>query len=403
MSKLSSNDDELRLNDLSRVISEKENEMKNIEALYTNLFAAGQISNEEVAKYQDKLNEMLTTISNLQAEKNALVRAKKESKRRSRGDEASAKAGELESTDPPKKRRGRGAEASAKAGELESTDPPKKRRSRGVKPSAKAGKRRDRDAKEPESTGLVAKRQRKYTVSEKVVEAAHNWVAERREDRIHARGGSTVPEDIHSLIMNPNRVVKINGKDTGKKAKDIVQDIPNNVKGFILKLGENEENIAILAQFLSIEKSNLMSDLTRHEFELFDPDTRKTYLDSMKSDCNEFKRLKKKGYLIWRHKVFWKGATEEELRGIVYKKANTIRRRQAESDMEWPANFSLTTQPWYVTGEGKTTSMRVCRELSCNKKQEGRSYYNCCKFHSKFFAKTLKSSETDSESESDFD
>ena len=77
MSKLSSNDEELRLNDLSRVISEKENEMKNIEALYTNLFAAGQISNEEVAKYQDKLNEMLTTISNLQAEKAALVRAKK--------------------------------------------------------------------------------------------------------------------------------------------------------------------------------------------------------------------------------------------------------------------------------------------------------------------------------------
>ena len=376
MSKLSSNDEELRLNDLSRVISEKENEMKNIEALYTNLFAAGQISNEEVAKYQDKLNEMLTTISNLQAEKNALVRAKKESKRRSRGDEASAKAGELESTDPPKKRRSRGAEA-----------------------LAKAGKRHDRDAEEPESTGPVAKRRRKSTLSESKLAS----LAERREDRIHARGDSTIPEDMHSLLMNPNRVVKINGEYTLKKAKDIVQDIPNNGKGFILKLGENEENLAILAQFLSIEKSNLMSDFTRHEFELFDPDTRKTYLDSMKSDCNEFKRLLKKGYLIWRHKVFWKGATEEELRGIIHKKANTIRRRQAESDMEWPANFSLTTQPWYVTGKGKTTDMRVCRELSCNKAQQGSSHYNCCKFHSKFFAKTLKSSETDSESESDFD
>ena len=380
MSKLSSNDEELRLNDLSRVISEKENEMKNIESLYTNLFAAGQISNEEVAKYQDKLNEMLTTISNLQAEKNALVRAKKESKRRSRGAEASAKAGELESTGPPKKRRGRGAEA-----------------------TAKAGKRRDRDAEEPESTGPVAKCRRKYTVSEKVVEARHNWVAERREDKIHARGGSTLPEDVHLLLMKANKVVKINGKDTGKKAKDIVQCIPNNGKGFILKLGENAENLAILAQFLSVAKDNLMSDFTRRGFELFDPDTRKTFLGSMKSDCNEFKRLLKKGYLIWRHKVFWKGATAEELRGIVYKKANTIRRRQAESDMEWPVNFSLKTQPWYVTGEGKTTTTRVCRELSCNKKQEGPSYYNCCKFHSKFFAKTLKSSETDSESESDFD
>ena len=355
MSKLSSNDEELRLNDLSRVISEKENEMKNIESLYTNLFAAGQISNEEVAKYQDKLNEMLTTISNLQAEKNALVRAKKESKRRSRGAEA----------------------------------------------SAKAGKRRDRDAEEPESTGPVAKRQRKYTVSEKVVEARHNWVAERREDKIHARGGSTLPEDVHVLLMKPNRVVKINGKDTGKKAKDIVQCIPNNGKGFIMKLGENRENLEILAQFLSIVKSNLTSELTRYEFELFDPDTRKTYLGSMNSECNEFKRLLKKGYLIWRHKVFWKGATAEELRGIVYKKVKMP--KQAESDMEWPANFSYKTQPWYVTGEGKTTTTRVCRELSCNKKQEGPSYYNCCKFHSKFFAKTLKSSETDSESESDFD
>ena len=375
MSKLSSNDDEeLRLNDLSRVISEKENEMKNIESLYTNLFAAGQISNEEVAKYQDKLNEMLTTISNLQAEKNALVRAKKESKRRSRGAEASAKAGELESTDPPKKRRGRGAEA-----------------------TAKAGKRRDRDAEEPESTGPVAKRRKKYTVSESVLAS----VAERREDKIHARGGSTLPEDVHLLLMKPNKVVKINGKDTGKKAKDIVQDIPNNGKGFILKLGENAENLAILAQFLSVAKDNLMSDFTRRGFELFDPDTRKTFLGSMKSDCNEFKRLLKKGYLIWRHKVFWKGATAEELRGIVYKKVKMP--KQAESDMEWPANFSYKTQPWYVTGEGKTTTTRVCRELSCNKKQEGPSYYNCCKFHSKFFAKTLKSSETDSESESDFD
>ena len=401
MSKLSSNDEELRLNDLSRVISEKENERKNIETLYINRVAAGRISNEEVAKYQDKLNEMLATISNLQAEKNALVRAKKESKRRSRGAEASAKAGELESTDPPKKRRGRGAEASAKAGELESTDPPKKRRGRGAEATAKAGKRRDRDAEEPESTGPVAKRQRKYTVSEKVVEARHNWVAERREDKIHARGGSTLPEDVHVLLMKPNRVVKINGKDTGKKAKDIVQCIPNNGKGFILKLGENAENLAILAQFLSVAKDNLMSDFTRRGFELFDPDTRKTFLGSMKSDCNEFKRLLKKGYLIWRHKVFWKGATAEELRGIVYKKVKAP--RQAESDMEWPANFSLKTQPWYVTGEGKTTTTRVCRELSCNKKQEGSSYYNCCKFHSKFFAKTLKSSETDSESESDFD
>ena len=385
MSKLSSNDEELRLNDLSRVISEKENEMKNIESLYTNLFAAGQISNEEVAKYQDKLNEMLATISNLQAEKNALVRAKKESKRRSRGAEASAKAGERRERD---------------AKEPESTcPPPKKRRSRGAEASAKAGKRRERDAKEPESTGPVAKRRKKYTVSESVLAS----VAERREENIHARGGSTVPEDLHLLLVKQNKVVKINGKDTGKKAKDIVQCIPNNGKGFILKLGENAENLAILAQFLSVLKSNLIQSLTQNEFELFDPDTRKTFLGSTKSDCKEFKRLLKKGYLIWRHKVFWKGATAEELRGIVYKKANTIRRRQAESDMEWPANFSYKTQPWYVTGEGKTTTTRVCRELSCNKKQEGPSYYNCCKFHSKFFAKTLKSSETDSESESDFD
>jgi hypothetical protein len=226
-------------------------------------------------------------------------------------------------------------------------------------------------------------------------------LAERREEKIHARGDSTLPEDVLSLLMKPKKVVKINGEDTLKKAKDIVQDIPNNGKGFILKLGENAENLAILAQFLSVVKSSLMRELTRYEFELFDPDTRKTYLGSMNSECNEFKRLLKKGYLIWRHKVFWKGATAEELRGIVYKKVKMP--RQAESDMEWPSNFSLKTQPWYVNGKGKTTTMRVCRELSCNVKQEGRSYYNCCKFHSKFFAKTLKSSETDSESESDFD
>ena len=377
MSKLSSNDDEeLRLNDLSRVISEKEKERNKIEALYINRVANGRISNEENAKYQDKLNEMLETISNLQAEeKSALVRAKKESKRRSRGAEASAKAGELESTGPPKKRRGRGAEA-----------------------SAKAGKRRDRDAEEPESTGPVAKRRRKYTVSESVLDK----VAERRADNIHARGGSTVPEDLHLLLTKPTRVVKINGEDTLKKAKDIVQSIPNNGKGIILKLGENAENLAILAQFLSIAKINLMTELTRYEFELFDPDTRKTYLGSMRSECNEFKRLLKKGYLILRHKVFWKGATAEELRGIVYKRKVKIP-RQAESDMEWPSNFSLKTQPWYVNGKGKTTDMRVCRELSCNALQKGTSYYNCCKFHSKFFAKTLKSSETDSEPESDFD
>ena len=298
----------------------------------------------------------------------------------------------------PLKRRSRGAEASAKAGELESTGPPKKRRGRGAEATAKAGKRRDRDAEEPESTGPVAKRRRKYTVSESVL----NKNAERREDKIHARGGSTLPEDVHLLLMKPNKVVKINGKDTGKKAKDIVQCIPNNGKGFIMKLGENRENLEILAQFLSIEKSNLMSDLTRHEFELFDPDTRKTFLGSTNSECNEFKRLLKKGYLIWRHKVFWKGATAEELRGIVYKSKIKMP-KQVESDMKWPANFSLKTQPRYVTGKGKTTRMRVCRELSCNKQQEGPSYYNCCKFHSKFFAKTLKSSETDSESESDFD
>ena len=150
MSKLSSNDDEeLRLNDLSRVISEKEKERNKIEALYINRVAVGRISNEENAKYQDKLNEMLETISNLQAEKSALVRAKKESKRRSRGAEASAKAGELKSTGPPKKRRGRGAEASAKAGELESMGP-------------------------------VAKPPKKITMSEKFLEARHNWVEERR-------------------------------------------------------------------------------------------------------------------------------------------------------------------------------------------------------------------------------
>ena len=67
------------------------------------------------------------------------------------------------------------------------------------------------------------------------------------------------------------------------------------------------------------------------------------------------------------------------------------------------SSSATSARPPPVNGKGKTTDMRVCRELSCNALQKGTSYYNCCKFHSKFFAKTLKSSETDSEPESDFD